>query len=68
MFQTPEKEIAKLAKFLDVPYNDDFVSEIADKCSFSKLKTHKLDGTAEYAKNFESTLFRKGEFIVIDDS
>lgn len=58
---TPEKEIAKLAKFLDVPYNDEFVHEIADKCSFTKLKNHKLDGTAEFAKNFESTLFRKGQ-------
>ncbi|XP_076094904.1 sulfotransferase 1B1-like isoform X2 [Mytilus galloprovincialis] len=53
-------EIKRIADFLEVPYTNKLINEIADKCEFDKLKTNKLDGTAEYAKDNKSTLFRKG--------
>ena len=39
LFQEPVKEIKKLADFLDISYTEELLDNIADKCSFDKLKT-----------------------------
>ena len=59
--QTPQKEIKKLAEFLDVPADDDFVKEVAEKVVFDKLRHVKVDATVALAKDGKSILFRKGE-------
>ena len=38
LFQEPVKEIRKLAEFMEVSYTEDLLHEIADRCSFDKLK------------------------------
>ena len=38
LFQEPIKEIRKLAEFIGVSYTEELLHEIADRCSFEKLK------------------------------
>lgn len=53
--------ILKVAEFLELPCTNEFAQEIADKCSFNKLKNNKIDATALLDKDKKSTLFRKGQ-------
>lgn len=53
--------VLKMAEFLEVPCSKEFAEEIADKCSFDKLKNNKIDETATLDKEGKSRLFRKGE-------
>ncbi|XP_048730855.1 sulfotransferase 1E1-like isoform X2 [Ostrea edulis] len=67
--KNPIQEIKRLAKYLDVDVKDDVVAEIADKCSFRKLK--EADATLKdysvmtkvnpKAKEALSKMYRKGE-------
>ncbi|CAI9727024.1 sulfotransferase family cytosolic 1B member 1-like [Octopus vulgaris] len=51
--------IAKLAEFLELPRNDQLFQDIADKCSFSKMKAAKPAYTSQF-RSPSASLFRKG--------
>jgi hypothetical protein len=59
-FQDPKSEVIKLAKFLEVPYTEEFIHDIIEKCKFENLKNNKIDVTRPFTLDGESTLFRKG--------
>ena len=61
-FQDPVSEIRKLADFLNVQYTNQFLQEIADKCSFSKLKASQkeIKETAENTEGEKPESTRKG--------
>ena len=73
IFQEPVNEIEKLARFLDVSYTKQLLSDIADKCSFDKMKTvqrpysknkvHEAMRNIPEGEDFEKirTLYRKGK-------
>ncbi|XP_052081696.1 sulfotransferase 1B1-like [Mytilus californianus] len=57
----PIETIKQLAEFLEVPFDDQFIAEVADKNVFQKLKDHKQDATVALSREYKSVLFRKGE-------
>ncbi|XP_052066362.1 sulfotransferase 1C2-like isoform X1 [Mytilus californianus] len=56
----PFSTIKKMAEFINVSHNDDFIKEMIKKCSFDNIKKHKYDSTRIIDPKHESTLFRKG--------
>ena len=61
-FKNGVETIKRLADFLEVPFDDDFIAEVDNKCSFNNLKEHKVDVSVAVAKDFKSTVFRKGNY------
>ncbi|XP_063410056.1 sulfotransferase 1B1-like [Mytilus trossulus] len=57
----PIETIRHIAEFLEVPFDDKFIAEVADKNVFQKLKHYKQDATVALSKDYKSVLFRKGE-------
>ncbi|XP_055996317.1 sulfotransferase 1B1-like isoform X2 [Ostrea edulis] len=65
----PIGETKRLAKFLDVDVNDEIIAEIADKCSFRKLKEanatvkdhSRLSKLHPNAREIMMKMYRKGE-------
>ncbi|XP_033753349.1 sulfotransferase 1C2A-like [Pecten maximus] len=61
--KNPIAEITRLAKYLEVPSNEELVGDIAEKCSFVKLQnaaeTFKTDGPKTIVDG-KNVLFRKG--------
>lgn len=59
-FQDPKSEVIKLAKFLEVPYTEEFILDIIEKCKIENLKNNKIDVTRPFTHGGGSTLFRNG--------
>ncbi|XP_076087190.1 sulfotransferase 1B1-like [Mytilus galloprovincialis] len=57
----PIETIKQIAEFLEVPFDDQFIAEVADKNVFRKLKDYKQDASVAVSRNYKSVLFRKGE-------
>ncbi|VDI81675.1 Hypothetical predicted protein [Mytilus galloprovincialis] len=57
----PIETIKHIAEFLEVPFDDQFIAEVADKNVFRKLKDYKQDASVAVSRNYKSVLFRKGE-------
>ena len=57
----PIGTVKRLADFLKVPYTDDFVNEVVEKCSFDNLKENKIDASRCIHPEGKSTLYRKGQ-------
>jgi len=43
LFQDTKQEVIRLAKFLEVPHEEELIDEIVHKCSFSNMKTNVPD-------------------------
>ncbi|CAG2187735.1 sulfotransferase 1B1-like [Mytilus edulis] len=54
------KNITNLAKYLEVPYTENFINEVIERCSFKNLKGNKRDVSEVIQPDKKSTLFRKG--------
>ncbi|CAC5417900.1 unnamed protein product [Mytilus coruscus] len=52
--------ILEIASFLGILVDDNFIKDIADKCSFDNLKKNKIDGTTSIHPEGRATLWRKG--------
>ena len=65
-FQNPEDEIEKLSKFLEVKVDKELIADIAEKCSFSRMKKEKdpMENKAEW-KDGQPGMYRKGENIIL---
>ncbi|XP_048730851.2 sulfotransferase 1B1-like [Ostrea edulis] len=69
MKKNPIEETKRLAKFLDVDVNDEIIAEIAEKCSFRKLKEanatvkdhSRLSKLHPNAREIMMKMYRKGE-------
>lgn len=55
----PVGKIAELAEFIGVEKNEEFFKEVADKCSFNKMKMHKSRGGDSF-RTPGASLYRKG--------
>ncbi|CAG2199541.1 SULT6B1 [Mytilus edulis] len=58
----PIETIKQIAEFLEVPFDDQFIAEVADKNVFRKLKDYKQDATVAISRDYKSVLFRKGKY------
>ncbi|CAI9726721.1 sulfotransferase family cytosolic 1B member 1-like [Octopus vulgaris] len=54
----PVGNVAKVSKFLGLPKNDQLFKDIADKCSFSKMRVAKQEG--DILRTSGESLYRKG--------
>lgn len=73
-FQNPITEISRLAEFLNINLKDEDIAEIADKCSFKKLKLANdtikdhsiLDiGEKSIGEKIKEFMYRKGKAALI---
>ncbi|KAL3842282.1 hypothetical protein ACJMK2_020313 [Sinanodonta woodiana] len=63
--QDPKREITKVAKFLDVPYTEELITAVAERCEFENLKkaNHEIKDdfiTRKIAHDGRQFMYRKG--------
>ncbi|KAL3842285.1 hypothetical protein ACJMK2_020316 [Sinanodonta woodiana] len=63
--QDPKREITKVAKFLDVPYTEEFITAVAERCDFENLKKANQEIKDDYltrniAHDGKQFMYRKG--------
>lgn len=60
------REIKRIAEFLEVPYTDKLITDIAEKCKFTNIKQVKSDKMTDFTKQVSvdgsEIFFRKGKF------
>ena len=59
LFQHTKQEVIRLAKFLEVPHEEELIDEIIKKCSFKNMKKHVLSASQFGGLTSD---FRKGMF------
>ena len=59
-------EIRKLAKFLNVPENEELFRAIDAKCRFEKMKEEKKYAGSEFEKHWKQdfSVFRRGKLLI----
>ncbi|KAL3842281.1 hypothetical protein ACJMK2_020312 [Sinanodonta woodiana] len=63
--QDPKREITKVAKFLDVPYTEELITAVAERCEFENLKKANQEIKDDYitrniAHDGRQFMYRKG--------
>ncbi|KAL3842286.1 hypothetical protein ACJMK2_020317 [Sinanodonta woodiana] len=63
--EDPKREITKVAKFLDVPYTEEFITAVAERCDFENLKKAHQEIKDDYitrkvAHDGKQFMYRKG--------
>jgi len=59
LFQDTKQEVIRLAKFLEVPHEEELIDEIIKKCSFKNMKKH-VPSASEFGGLTSD--FRKGMY------